>query len=339
VGLFGQLWQVVPVEHRPARASARAGGLLAVADEADVLDTDVRRGLEPAPVRGQGVLAAVDPHERLAAHADHLDPPGLKGMVRQRAPTLGLLGEPLHDGAAVLASRVRRDRLDFGQHACGNRLQALTPGDRGQVCQSDAAPPGLDAALVVTLPGPREARLKQVVADQGTETIRELPVQTHAPLHCRCEVVIEHPCRHTPKIGEGPDVTIEERELVAPLVQPHEVPPRVHQANNELPHLEADSGHLHGYREEVDLGLLAWPMDQGDVHLGLLPPLLRQHPPYRGNPHVEPFLHELPVHPRAGEPLLRRHPPLPLLEQPLDPLHSPRPHRTPPWLQLTPPRL
>jgi divalent metal cation (Fe/Co/Zn/Cd) transporter len=68
-------------------------------------------------------------------------------------------------------------------------------------------------------------------------------------------------------------VAIQEGELVAALVEPGELAPRVHQAQQKLPRLDPLAVHLRHHLEEIDLRLLARPVNQRNVNfLTLAPP-------------------------------------------------------------------
>jgi len=62
--------------------------------------------------------------------------------------------------------------------------------------QTDRLATRLHSALVVTLAGPRKARLEQVVADQRQEALGELPL--HSALDRRRQIVVDQPRRYQP---------------------------------------------------------------------------------------------------------------------------------------------
>ena len=112
---------------------------------------------------------------------------------------------------------------------------------------------------------------------------------------------------------------IEERELVAPLVEPYEVPSRVHKAHHELPHLLNLPILFDSHLEEVHLRFVAWAVDERDEHLGLLTPFLPKIVPDGGAADLIAFFDELPMDPGAGDTLLGGGAPCPLREDLLDP--------------------
>ena len=75
-------------------------------------------------------------------------------------------------------------------------------------------------------------------------------------------------------MSERPDVGVEERQLVAALIEPDVVAPRVHQAHREHQRLPAFTVHLNRDLEEVDLGRVSAPP---------LPEVL----PYQRDPDIE----------------------------------------------------
>jgi hypothetical protein len=83
---------------------------------------------------------------------------------------------------------------------------------------------GLHPALVVTLARPGKAGLEQVVADQlRQEALGQLPLQAHPTFDRRRQIVVDQTCRYPTEPGERPHMTIEKRQLIAAVVQPHEV--------------------------------------------------------------------------------------------------------------------
>ena len=75
-------------------------------------------------------------------------------------------------------------------------------------------------------------------------------------------------------MSERPDVGVEERQLVAALIEPDVVAPRVHQAHREHQRLPAFTVPLNRDLEEVDLGRVSGSVNQRDERLlALSPPL------------------------------------------------------------------
>jgi hypothetical protein len=73
--------------------------------------------------------------------------------------------------------------------------------------------------------------------------------------------------RDAAEVLEGPHMGIQERELIAALVEPHEVSSGVHQPHHEFPNLPHLAALLDSDLEEVCLGFLARAMDdEWDEH-------------------------------------------------------------------------
>ena len=70
-------------------------------------------------------------------------------------------------------------------------------------------------------------------------------------------------------------MAVEKGQLVATFVEPGELPPRVHQPQQELPRLAPFSSDLHHHFEKIDLGF-ARTMNQRHVDLGSLAASLAQ---------------------------------------------------------------
>ena len=152
-------------------------------------------------------------------------------------------------------------------------------------------------------------------------------------------------------------MAVQKRDLVAALVQPREVAPRVHQVHHEQPRLLPLPRDLDGDLEEVHLRRVAGTPDQRHKHFLPLTPLLRQVGAHRRAAHLVPFLAELAMHQRPGDALLVGGARTPLTQDLVDPLvyllqHRPRPlrprrlprpagivdvlaHRVPAYLQVT----
>ena len=187
------------------------------------------------------------------------------------------------------------------------------------------------------LAGAREAGLDAVVADERLEAVGQGAARELHPPNRGGEVVVDRALGHPADVGEGSDVSVEEGELVLALVEPDEVPPRVHQPHQEEPGLASHAGELDHDLEEVDLGLVARAVDQRHVDLGALPAPLAEVLEHEAHPDVVALLTQRPVEPPARDALLRRGALGPLLGQLLKPRphllqHRPRP-LPPPWLR------
>src|SRR5215208_3496767 len=135
------------------------------------------------------------------------------------------------------------------------------------------------------------------MAAEGCEAFCELPLRAYDLLNGRREVVVDDPPRNPSEVREGPHMGIQERELVAAVVEPHEVASGVHKAHHELPSLPPPAALLGGDLEEVHLGFVSGAMDQRDEDLGRLAALLPEVVAHGGDADLVAFLHELAVDP------------------------------------------
>ena len=223
--------EVMAVAHPPA-AEALAGMAHPLRPEAErhLLHAQPGHDREPRPALRHRVPGALDAHQRAAADRDRLQPPCLERHFRQGAQRRLLAGEALPDP-------LRRQAVDLPLHLLRELMQRVAAGDRREHLQPHAPAPGLHAALVVPLAGAREAGLDAVVAGERREALAQGAARELHPPHRRCEVVVDRAPGHPAEVGEGPHVTVEEGELVLALIEPDEVPPRVHQPHQEEPGL------------------------------------------------------------------------------------------------------
>ena len=134
-------------------------------------------------------------------------------------------------------------------------------------------------------------------------------------------------------------MAVQKCNLVAALVQPREVPPRVHQVQHEQPNLLPLPRDLDGHLEEIHLRRVARTPDQRHEHFLPLPALLGQVGAHRRAAYLIPLLAELAMHQRPGDALLVGGAGTPLLQEFVDPpsyvlQHRPRPLRPRPLPRL-----
>ena len=77
----------------------------------------------------------------------------------------------------------------------------------------------------MALPHPRKPRLEQIVIRQRLETIRQLPVGRHHPAHRRRQIIVDTATGNPAKVLKRSNMAIQKRNLVAPVVEPDEIPP------------------------------------------------------------------------------------------------------------------
>ena len=181
--------------------------------------------------------------------------------------------------------------------------------------QTDSLAARLHAALVVPLAWTGEARLEQVVAHQSLEPSRQLTLAAHPATHRRTQIVVDQPQRHATEVSERPHMAVEERHLVAAVVQPHERTARVRQVQQELPHPVSHTVLLHRHLEEVHLATLAGTVHQWNERLLPLTFPLPYIAAHRRDPDLVAILHQLPMKTRRRQALLRRRPSRPCAQQ------------------------
>src|SRR5579863_5734750 len=104
------------------------------------------------------------------------------------------------------------------------------------------------------------------MTDQREEPAGELAPRTDDLAHRRREIIVHAAPRHYAQMSKRPHVAVEKGELVAAFVKPGELPPRVHQPQQELPRLAPFSSNLHHHFEKIDLSF-ARAIDQRHVDL------------------------------------------------------------------------
>ena len=154
-------------------------------------------------------------------------------------------------------------RIDRGQRRpARNRDQRLLP---------DGLAAGLDAAFVVALAGPTEARLPADSARRAREPRRQRArAADQDPDDRRPQIVVRHARRHAVEVRERAHVAVEKADLILALVDPGEVAARVHQPHQKEPRLATDAVEIDQDLEEVDLGEIARPIRQRHEDLAAL---------------------------------------------------------------------
>ena len=179
---------------------------------------------------------------------------------------------------------------------------------------------GLDAAFVVALAGPAEARFQQVVRRERGEPRRQRArAADEDPHDRRPQIVVGHASRHAVEMRKGADVPVEKTDLILPLVDPREVAARVHQPHQEEPRLAAGPVDVDQHLEEVDLGQIAGTIRQRHEDLAALPLPLRHRVLDDGHADAVPLGHQQLVQSRGGQPLFAARPPHRLGQQGLHP--------------------
>ena len=110
--------------------------------------------------------------------------------------------------------------------------------------------------------------------------------------HRRREIIVHAAPRDSAQIGESAHVAVEKGQLIAALIEPGELAPRVHQPQQELPRFAPFAADFHHHLEEIDLRF-ARAMNQWHVYLGPLPPPLAPVVAYQRPPDLIAFRLEL----------------------------------------------
>ena len=274
-------------------------------DERDVVDAAVHRDVTACPRRPRRVLRTLDTDDAAARHSDLKQTAcGPEHRRRKREHRGQLVGEPLGDACIEASLECRADRPEI--RSARNRYELL-PADRLAA--------RLDAALVVSRPWTREARLEQVVICDREEARCQLALATDEDLaNSSPEIVVDDPMRHCSEASERADVPVEEARLILAWIEPREVAARVHEAHHEHVRLAPNAGEIDENFEEVDLRRVSRLVDERNEDL-LAPPLpLANDVLDDGVSDVEVLADEHGVQTRRGEPLLACSPALRVLE-------------------------
>jgi hypothetical protein len=135
------------------------------------------------------------------------------------------------------------------------------------MCEPDRLAAAFHSALVVPFTDAREVGLEQIVTHQREEPAREFAPCADDLAHRRREIIVHAALCAAAEVGKRPHVAVEKSELIAALVEPGELTPRVHQPQQELPGFAPLAADFHHYLEEVDLRL-ARAINQWHVYLG-----------------------------------------------------------------------
>ena len=177
------------------------------------------------------------------------------------------------------------------------------------------------------------------MAHQRLESSRQLTLAADPATHRRTQIVVDQPQRHAAEVSERPHMAVEERHLVAPVVQPHERTARVRQVQQKLPHPVSHTVLLHRHLEEVHLAALAGTVHQRNERLLPLTLPLPHVAAHRRDPDLVAILQQLAMKARSRQTLLRRRPARPPAQQLLQTRRHPLRHPAAPGLALHPPRL
>ena len=108
---------------------------------------------------------------------------------------------------------------------------------------------------------------------------------------------------------------VQERELIATLIEPNEIKTGVHQAQEKFPDLNQHPCDFDRDFEEIDLCDFPWAVNQRDEDLRRLAPLLSQLEAHSGGADAKAFCEQLAMKARARDALLGCGARAPLVEQ------------------------
>src|SRR4051812_680155 len=171
-------------------------------------------------------------------------------MLRPSEPRLSIRASSRVSRAALMVRRSGPDGI--GTSSCQRML-----------LPRDSTPP-----FVVAGARPRKARLQEIVRRELEEARAQHTVATdqHAR-HRRAEIVVKQAMRNEAEVLEGAHVPIEEADLILARIEPGEIAPRVHQAQEEHPRLAPLAGDVDEDLEEVDLAEIARFVHKRNEHL------------------------------------------------------------------------
>src|SRR5438552_9640644 len=153
---------------------------------------------------------------------------------------------------AVLSPNARIGKVAH-KPSPGGSLETVAARDRSEMLKPDRLTAAFHSALVVPFADAGEVRLEQIVADQRQEPAREFAPHTNNLAYCSREIIVYAAPRDSAQVGKRPHVAVEKGQLIATLVEPGELAPRVHQPQQELPGFAPFAADFHHHLEEIDL--------------------------------------------------------------------------------------
>ncbi len=247
--------------------SSVAGDDLGGAADHDPLDIAPDQHLAMAVGHRDGIVVAPVAHQRQRA-----DP------SRALVASIVSRGRQGQDGHTIPLQALP-NRLTMAPQPCGQpctasrlqvgvqRLKALDPRDGNQKVPAGVADQALDLAFVVTLAGPPEAILEEIVGLQLAEDPRALARSiAQDTRHRQRGVVVEDRARHPAKEGEGRNVPLAEGLAGLRRIGLDETGIRVRQVHGKEMDLALDPGDDRQSLAKVHLGM-AGIVGQGDKDL------------------------------------------------------------------------
>ena len=101
--------------------------------------------------------------------------------------------------------------------------------------QTDRLAPALDTPLVMAFARPRKAGFEEIMRGQRGKALGQHALRPDKRADGRGQMVVRHPLGPATAIGQGPHVRIQQRQLIAAVIEPPKVLAGVHEAHEDLP--------------------------------------------------------------------------------------------------------
>jgi hypothetical protein len=136
--------------------------------------------------------------------------------------------------------------------------------------QPDRLAPALDTPFVMALTRPRKAGLEEIMRGQRGKALGQHALRPDHLADGRGQIVVRHPLGHATERGKGPHVRIQQRQLIAAVIEPHKVIAGVHEAHEEFPGVPLLPAFCNHHIKKVHLRSLPRPIAQWDKYFGAL---------------------------------------------------------------------
>jgi hypothetical protein len=136
--------------------------------------------------------------------------------------------------------------------------------------QPDRLAPTLDPAFIVPLARPSKAGLEQIMRRQRSKPLGEHALRPSDLADGRRQIVVRHPLGHPAEIGKGAHMGIQEGELIAAVIEPHEVIAGIHEVHQQFPGVPLLALLVDHHIKKIHLRQLSRSITEGDKHFGAL---------------------------------------------------------------------
>ncbi len=223
---MGQLVEIVAVlDASSTERLTRMRDRLLRTTDLDFVAAHRRCRREALPATRYGVPGPFDLRHRAAVDAAEHRLSGLEGVVGEPKHLALVLLEALQDVVPFPVALLQRILIERRQERTRHGIECFPSWDRGELLQPNVLATALHTAFVVPLARTRKAGLEEVVAHQGLEARRELPLREEHLRDRGLEIVVHAASRDDAEVSERANVAIQERDLVAVIVEPGEVAP------------------------------------------------------------------------------------------------------------------